>query len=91
MKCFLLGWNRAPKMMGNTKNASKNGMIHLKAPIFVSLESFQYGVQEEDLSVNIPWSMLCFVSVLQLVPDFAHQQTVLDLHSTPSLRGLLHI
>ena len=49
----------------------------------------KYGVQEEELSVNIPWCMLCFISVSQLVPDFAHQQTALDLHSTQSLRGLL--
>lgn len=93
--------NRAPKMMGDTHQCFKKWHASkMKAPIFVSLESWEnvtllekYGVQEEELSVNIPWSILCFVSVSQLVPDldFAHQQTVLDLHSTQSLRGLLHI
>ena len=58
----------------------------MKAAVFCELKKSwknvrlleKYRVQEEELSVNIPWSILCFVSVSQLVPDFAHHGSTLN-------------
>ena len=60
--------NRAPKMMGeHPPMLQKWHASKMKAPIFVSLEAWKnvtllekYGVQEEELSVNITCSFVVF-------------------------------